>query len=186
MPKALRSRCLEAFLKRNGVKEPEDVHISLVEALVFSDKPSARASLPGGVCVARNYDRLEVLTDQDTPTQAVLPCPGETEFSGFRISCAAAEEIINTPDVFTVHPAGTIWVGPRQSGDALRLPGGTKSLKKLFIDRKIPAAQRPGIPVIRDESGILGAYFIGVHQDRAAQELPAVTIRFEKIENKGE
>ena len=63
---------------------------------------------------------------------------------------------------------------------------GSKSLKKLFIDRKIPAAQRLRIPVVRDDAGVLGVYSIGVHQDRAAAQLPAVTIRFEKTENKGE
>ena len=56
----------------------------------------------------------------------------------------------------------------RQCGDSIRLPGGTKSLKKLFIDRKIPAAQRNRIPVICDDAGILGVYNIGVNMDRAA------------------
>ena len=186
MPNALRSRTLEAFLKKSGVKEPEDVHISLVEALVFSDKPSARASLPGGVIIARSYDRLEALSRQKIPGEMILPCPGELSFHGLRVTCTPAQEIINTQDTITVSPAGMVMVGPRKSGDEIRLPGGTRSLKKLFIDRKIPAAQRPYIPVLRDEQGILGVYSIGVHVDRAAQTLPAVTIRFENTDKKGE
>ena len=67
----------------------------------------------------------------------------------------------------------------------MSLSGGTKSLKKLYIDRKIPAAQRLQIPVVADEKGILGVYTIGSNLDRAAEKLPAVTIRFEKRE-KGE
>ena len=35
-----------------------------------------------------------------------------------------------------------------------------------------------------DEIGILGVYSIGVNLDRAADSLPAVTVRFEK--NQGE
>ena len=54
-----------------------------------------------------------------------------------------------------------------------------KSLKKLFIDRKIPAAMRERIPVLCDERGVLGVYSIGVHADRAAGELPAVTVHFD-------
>jgi tRNA(Ile)-lysidine synthase len=73
----------------------------------------------------------------------------------------------------------------RQSGDKIRLAGGSKSLKKLYIDRKIPAAQRDSIPVIADQTGILGVYGIGVHQDRRAETLPAITIHIEK-RNKGE
>lgn len=182
MPKAQRSRCLEAFLKQSGVKEPEDVHISLAESLVFSDRPSARAAFPGGVTIARKYDRLEKLEEKAPPDAMVLPCPGEATLPGLRVTCMPAAEIINTPDVFTVHPLGDILLRSRQSGDRMRLSGGTKPLKKLYIDRKIPAAQRPHIPVVCDEAGILGVYSIGVNTDRAAQALPAVTIRFEKTE----
>ena len=180
MPKAQRSRVLERFLKQSGVKEPEDVHISAVETLIFSGKPSARAALPGGVTIARTYNRLEKLEEKAAPEALELPCPGELQLPGLTVTCTAAAELINTPDTFTVHPAGHIILRPRQSGDEIRLPGGTKSLKKLFIDRKIPAAQRPFIPVVLDEKGVLGVYSIGVHVDRAAKTLPAVMIRFEK------
>ena len=186
MPQALRSRCLEAFLKRSGVKEPEDIHIALVENLIFSDKPSARAAFPGGVTITRNYDRLEALERVEILEDVVLSCPGELVLPGLRVTCMPAVEIINTTDTITVCPAGAIMVGPRRSGDTIRLSGGTKSLKKLFIDRKIPAARRSRIPVVRDAQGILGVYSIGVHMDRAAATLPAVTIRFEITENEGE
>ena len=80
-----------------------------------------------------------------------LTCPGETVYGDYRVTCAPAEKIINTPDTFTVCPVGTLTLRPRESGDTIRLSGGTKSLKKLFIDRKIPAAMRERIPVLRDE-----------------------------------
>ena len=179
MHPALRSRCLEQFLKKNGVREPEDIHIRMTEDLVFSGKPSARADLPGGITVARNYDRLEVL-EKEAPLQTVLlPCPGETVFSGFRVICQPAEEILNAGESFTVIPQGKVFLRSRQPGDSIRLSGGTKSLKKLFIDRKIPASRRDRIPVACDEQGILGVYGIGTNLDRAADSLPAVTIRFE-------
>ena len=185
MHPAQRSRVLETFLKQSGVKEPEDSHISMVEALVFSDKPSARASFPGGVTITRSYDRLEVL-EKACLEKVTLPCPGEVQLPGLRVTCCPAVEIINTTDTFTVCPTGTITLRPRQSGDSIRLSGGNKSLKKLFIDRKIPASERNRIPVICDEQGILGIDSIGVNLDRAAANLPAVTIRLEKIEKKGE
>ena len=91
-----------------------------------------------------------------------------------------AKEILCTTDAFTVCPKGSITIRSRQSGDSLRLKGGTKTLKKIFIDRKIPAAQREQIPVLCDEAGILGAVSIGANLDRIAKELPAVTIQIEK------
>lgn len=185
MPKALRNRALEAFLKENGVKEPEDSHITLAESLLFSEKPSARASFPGGVTIAREYDRLVCLPEKTELEETVLPCPGEVLLPGLRITCEPASEMVNTPETFAVCPVGEIRLRSRKSGDSIRLSGGSKSLKKLFIDRKIPAAQRQQIPVICDEKGILGVYSIGANWDRTTGE-NAVTIRFEKIDNKGE
>ena len=82
-------------------------------------------------------------------------------------------------------PVGQIMIRARKSGDSIRLSGGSKSLKKLFIDRKIPAARRQQIPVVCDDAGILGVYTIGANWDRTTGER-FVTIRFENIENKGE
>ena len=162
---AVRARILERFLKESGVKEPEAEHIALAEALVFSDNPSARGNFPGGVTISRNYDMLEVLA--------------EKKMHNLQIVCTPAESIINTPEIFTVQPVGDVFIRSRQAGDTIRLSGGTKSLKKLFIDRKIPASQRDQIPVVCDAAGILGVYGIGVNLERAAAQLPAVQIHFE-------
>lgn len=186
MHPAIRSRALERFLKESGVREPEDAHIALAEALVFSDNPSARASFPGGVTVTRQYDTLTVLEKGDSWEAVVLSAGGQVRFGDYLVKCAPAEEIINTPDTFTVVPRGELHLRPRRAGDAIRLTGGTKSLKKLFIDRKIPAAFRDRIPVLCDDAGVLGVYSIGVNLDRVAGNLPAVTVRFEKTEKKGE
>ena len=186
MPPALRSRTLERFLKDSGVKEPEDAHLALAAALVFSDNPSAKASFPGGITITRQYDKLTVLEKSGPWEETVLPPAGQVQFGDYLVTCAPAEEIINTPDAFTVVPRGALRLRPRRPGDAIRLSGGSKSLKKLFIDRKIPAAYRDRIPVLADDEGVLGVYSIGVNLDRAAGGLPAVTVRFEKIENKGE
>jgi hypothetical protein len=56
---------------------------------------------------------------------------------------------------------------------------GTCTLKKLFIDRKIPAHQRNRIPVLADEQGVLGVWGIGTNVDRLAQETPAMQIQIE-------
>ena len=180
---AIRARVLERFLKENGVPEPEKRHIALAEQLVFSDKPSARADFPGGVTIARRYDTLEVLGEASPlPEQPLENCVELPEL-GLRVVCAPAENIVNTRDTFTVNPWGKMVVRSRLPADTIRLSGGSKSLKKLFIDRKIPAAQRLRIPVIADEAGVLGVWGIGADQGRAAKELPAVTIRFEKMED---
>ena len=179
---AIRNRMLEAFLKRNGIKEPEAQHIALAEKLIFSDKPSARARFPGGITVCRNYAQLEILNGEADPEAVELPQQGTLEWCGLQVTVKDAEEIVNTPSVFTVAASGKMIMRSRQSGDEIRLSGGTKSLKKLFIDRKIPSAERSRIPVIADEKGILGVYEIGVNLNRAAQTLPAVQIVIKPLE----
>lgn len=186
MAPALRRRVLADFLVRSGVKEPEDSHIAQAESLLYSDKPSAKASLPGGVTIARNYDTLEALAQKETLQERILTCPGEVNLPGLRISCEPAEVPVNTADAFTVKAEGEIRVRSRRSGDCIRLPGGSKSLKKLFIDRKIPAARRNQIPVLSDEKGLLGVYTIGANLDRIPESFPAVTIRFDKTDIEGE
>ena len=186
LPSAVRSRMLERFLKENGVREPEDVHIAQAEALVFSDSPSASAAFPGGVTLSRRYGHLTANPTGEAFTPVTLTCPGSAEAAGIRITCEPAGELAQSENLLTVCPVGKISIRPRQTGDKIRLSGGSKSLKKLFIDRKIPAADREQIPVVCDETGILGVYSIGVNLERAAQTLPAVTIRFERIQGETE
>ena len=184
MEPALRSRALHQFLKENGVWEPERSHVRGMEALVFSDKPSARVSFPGGVTIGRNYDRLEVLQDIPAPETVALKLGDRLQLPqwGVAVSCEEAKEIINTKNVFTVQATSMMALRARQTGDSMRLNVGTCTLKKLFIDRKIPAHQRVMIPVIADAQGVLGVWGIGANVDRLARELPAVQIRLESLE----
>jgi len=182
MHPAQRSRALEGLLKENGVKEPEAVHIARAEALIWSDKPSARAEFPGNVTIARQYGRLQKLETADIPAAAELPCPGSIRWGVYRVTACPAAEIVNTTDTFTITPQGKLILRARAPGDVITLPGGTRNLKKLFIDRKIPAARRLQIPVLTDDAGVVGVYAIGADEKRRAAELPAVTVRFEPAE----
>lgn len=183
LPDGLRGRVLTRFLENCGVPEPEAEHVALAEKLVFSDKPSAKASFPGGVTISRRYGKLEKSDDATALERTGLPCPGEIELPqlGLRIVCTPAQEFVDEKDRFTVLPVGDIVIRSRRPGDTMRRSGGTKSLKELFIDSKIPAAQRGSVPVLVDEQGVLGVYSFGASKDRLAAQKPAVTICFESI-----
>ena len=99
--------------------------------------------------------------------------------AGLRVTWGPAQALINTEDTFTVQPEGAVILRSRAAGDEIRLNAGTRSLKKLFIDRKIPAHLRPAVPVIADERGVIAVGGIGVNLDRAAGELPAWRIEIE-------
>ncbi len=183
MAPSLRSRYLSAFLERSGVKEPEAGHVMLAEKLVFSPKPSARANFPGNVVICRNYDRLEKKDANHGVLSQILPCPGQLEFPllGLRIHAEYTQSSVLQWDTFTVYPQGEMVVRTRQPGDSLRLKGGTKSLKALLIDKKIPADRRASIPVVADAVGVLGVWGIGANLNRTVGSGSMVQIRFETI-----
>lgn len=181
---ALRRRALEGLLRRCGLSEPGSSHIAQAENLVFSDKPSAFARFPGGAVLRRNYDRLEP-GQEPVGLETVPIMPGQTLLlpGGLRVSCEAAREAVDTPTCFTVSPSGPMVLRSREPGDDLTRPGGTKSLKKRFIDRKIPAHARPAIPVVADEAGVLGVYGFGADTGRTPGE-GLVRISFETMQER--
>ena len=179
MQPAIRNRILAKILTDAGVKEPEATHIAALEGLLTSSKPSAKAEFPGAVTITRNYDVLE--TAQKNQELSALELRDSLCVAGYRISCYENTQIEQTAESFAVMPQGKILIRSRQEGDTIRLGAGTKSLKKLFIDKKIPAAMRSSIPVIADDRGIIGIAGIGANLDRLSTGKNAVRIVIEKI-----
>lgn len=180
MAPALRRRLLERFLKENGVREPEQTHILQLETLVFHWNPSASMQFPGGITIGRQYDRLVRLQEPTALRTRQLACPGRTEIPelGGTVLCDQARSLEPETGAYLVHPQGALMLRCRIPGDAITLPGGTKTLKKLYIDRKIPASRRGLVPVLADEGGVIAVFGLGANENRRAQDLPAVRVRF--------
>ena len=182
MPASIRYRYLCAFLEQNGVKEPSAEHIRLLDSLVYSQNPSAKADFPVGITISRQYDRLVRISDEYYITETKLSV-------GECISIPAHNLLIRSwltddkklkENCFTVYPKGQMVIRSRKPGDTIKLLGGTKTLKELFIDKKIPAHQRQGIPVIADDVGVLGVWGIGANLERTAGTGACVEICFEE------
>ena len=183
LPASERSQVLSNLLKSWGVCEPSAEHILQLERVVFSDKPSARVSFANGVVIGRNYHTLQPYSQDAKLDMVTLPCPGEIVLAqhGLRIACAEAEAYSDNMNCFTVCTVGPVYLRARREGDCIRLPGGTKSLKKLFIDRKIPAMERSRVPVLADDLGVLWVYGFGPNRDRLADTGPALEIQIEEL-----
>lgn len=176
MEPALRRRALERFLKAQGVREPEQIHILQAEQLLYHWSPSAAMQFPGGVTIGRQYDRLVRLECAPELPETRLSVPGETCIGGKRFVSEYATDLEERPDSVLVSPVGVLTVRSRRSGDTMRLPGGTRSLKKMYIDRKIPASQRAAVPVLADDRGVLAVFGIGTDIRFHPDSLPAVRI----------
>lgn len=176
MEPALRRRTLERFLKAQGVREPEQIHILQAEQLLYHWSPSASMQFPGGVTIGRQYDRLVRLECAPELPETRLSVPGETCIGGKRFVSEYATDLEERPDSVLVCPVGVLIVRSRRSGDTMRLPGGTRSLKKMYIDCKIPASQRAAVPVLADDRGVLAVFGIGTDIRFRPDSLPAVRV----------
>ena len=176
MEPAVQTRVLTKLLLGFGVKEPEGEHIDLLRSVVFSENPSAYGVFPGGVLVGRCYDTITMLQELPPLGTYVLPCPGETVIPelGMKVICRKPEG-----DGLLVHIEGQLILRSRKEGDTIRLSGGTKSLKKLLIDRKIPAWERSRVPVLADDTGVVAVIEIGT--DCRCRENPNWEILFQKL-----
>ena len=176
MEPALRRRALERFLKAQGVREPEQIHILQAEQLLYHWSPSAAMQFPGGVTIGRQYDRLVRLECAPELPETRLSVPGETCIGGKRFVSEYTTDLEERPGSVLVCPVGALTVRSRRSGDTMRLPGGTRSLKKMYIDRKIPASRRAAVPVLADDRGVLAVFGIGTDIRFHPDSLPAVRI----------
>ena len=166
LPRAVSSRVVRRLFGMGLSRR----HVDAVLALAAGSNPSASIDLDG-VTVRREYDRL---TDRPAggTFDPVTISPGETKTlpgTGLRVRCALCppgEKFYKSFTTFLLNSdiiCGTIMIRPRQAGDSFCPTGRgcTKSLKKLLIEEKIPAAQRGLIPVAADSRGILAVYGLG-------------------------
>ena len=192
-PETLRTRAIRLLLQSIHAPKLSASHILAAERLVFSEDPSAQCSLPCRWTMRREYDAL--ILEQAAPPATFSPVrlkpDGVTEVGalGLRVHCKRAKKITEIPknsstfafQCDTIDEGGALWIRPRQTGDTLRLPGGTRTVKRLLIDRKIPAQMRGLVPVLADGAGVLAVYPLGVNLDRlAAAGERAIIITIEK------
>ena len=190
LPPALRRRVLNGFLRKCGLAEPEAIHLRQAEDLARSRRPSAWGAFPGGLRLGRQYDRLLPLHPVSVPEETALAVPGVTVAAGWEIRCTFWPEGKKVEDpAFTFVVAcdtiatmsSSLVLRARRAGDTVRLPGGRRSLRRLMMDRKIPARLRDALPVIAAGDRILGVGGIGVNPEFAASAHgPALEIRLIK------
>jgi tRNA(Ile)-lysidine synthase len=67
-----------------------------------------------------------------------------------------------------------------REGDRIRLAGGTRKLKKLFGDRRIPVSERAGLPVLADRLGnILWVEGLATAETNRGPAFPTSLLEFE-------
>lgn len=134
-----------------------DSHIKLINELIYSKKSNLSISLPNGVVAIKSYNYLEIKTKIDEicdyeieinkycklPNSHVIEMVDSIEFNDNNVCRLDSSEI--------VFP---LYVRTRRIGDKMYLKkiGGSRKLKDIFIDSKIPIEQRDKWPVVVDSN----------------------------------
>lgn len=125
------------------------------------------AELPGGLRARRSFERLYV--EMNTPVRTFTEIrltfnsritveeAGVDIFYGEREKSGKINSLFSILSFKNKEICGNITVRPRREGDRITIAGRgiSKTLKKLFIEMKIPAGERELIPVFADDSGVL-------------------------------
>lgn len=148
---AMQYRMLQRFLA--PVSDLTRRHLDAAYRLCLNEDPSASISLPGGCTLRREYEFLRLLPPEP-PKSPLLPVEiseGIYPFGPWQITCrrSPAPTVLpkGTVALAAAHLTAPLQLRPYQSGDRIRLPGGTKKLSRLYIDQKIPAHLRSAMPV---------------------------------------
>ena len=185
-PEPLAARCLLTLCRELGLEGLTAAKVEAVLQLARSGSVSGELDLGGGILAWRSYDRLFIGPGPASGfSPRVLEPQSETEIPeiGLRLRCRireSCERIHNSFLFFAVGCdtiQGCLVVRPRQAGDSIRLTGRPeKTLKKLFIEQKIPKRQRQTIPVIADDAGVIAVVGFGCDERRKTDHGPVLEI----------
>ncbi|MGN0968164.1 MAG: tRNA lysidine(34) synthetase TilS [Oscillospiraceae bacterium] len=194
LPDPVALRAVRRLLEQaGGGKNCTAAHMDALLRLCRSGDPSGRVDLPG-MTARREYGDL-VLKAAEEPPPPPPPMPvqedGQTVYgdTGWSVACrktVCPEKSFKKPDTFYLSCAkikGALTLRPRRTGDAIELPGRSgKTLKKLFIDEKIPLERRALVPVLADDAGVLAVASFGPDVSRLArpgEEAVEITLKKE-------
>jgi tRNA(Ile)-lysidine synthase len=161
-PWALRARVLRALVRRLGAGLDEAGTRAAVEFM--GSAASGRSHpLPGGLLLAREFDRLVLSRPRpagrasDTISDVVLEIGGAApgartfELAGRRLAARWSLDPLPHGEAFALGRLHfPLRFRARRPGDRIRLAYGSKKLKKLLAEARIPLSERARVPVLVD------------------------------------
>lgn len=175
LPQAIRGRAVRLWAENAGLKLDRKKTAAIL-ALLTSKCPSAFCELSDGKICRRIYGELAIETASEPTADFSVPLPLEqTEPVGQKYQAEAhflegsslkkqhVYKLFNHCYINCDTIKGMVCIRNRRPGDrfARNASSGSKSLKQVFTDLKIPVTARNDIPVVADEAGVLWVCGIG-------------------------
>lgn len=185
---AVASRAILLLCKESGLSPlPDAGQVDAVLALAKKCVPHSSLSLPGRICATVEDGKLLLLSEEKARQMcAVFSYEIPLSDGVNRISQTDCEIIMgNSQKSKNIYKKsillylasdkimGTVTARNRRDGDAMKIGGMTKSLKKLFNEKKIPLDLRAKLPVLCDGAGVLAVPTVGVRDGASARDSAA-------------
>jgi tRNA(Ile)-lysidine synthase len=163
MPKPLQRRAVQLILNYLYKNRPESlsaIHIEQIFTLIKGNHPSGSLDFPAGLKVIRSYQLCYFRFDQnqveefyfelDGPGECILPNGDAIILE--ETKTAAEENGLYTMRLSKEDLTFPIIIRTRKPGDRMSLKGmkGTKKIKSIFIEKKIPIEKRKDWPLVTD------------------------------------
>ncbi|MFD3448323.1 tRNA lysidine(34) synthetase TilS [Microbacteriaceae bacterium 4G12] len=139
------------------------IHIEQVLAFLKRTHPSGSLDFPEGLKVIRTYEEccFGFLEDKNLPFSYTLQIPGKVILpNGDEITACISKgfpEVYNSSVFVGLYDAFSmpLTVRSRKEGDRITIKGmnGTKKIKAIFIEEKVPKINREEWPVVCDAEG---------------------------------
>lgn len=174
---AVRGRLLRELAEALGARLSE-AGTRLAVEFTSSGLSGRRVQPCGGLELRRDLERLVLARTGPTPIDAPVEIPEAGEGSAvariggvsWRVRWSRGASAPAGGESFRAHGLRfPLAVRGRKPGDRSRLDYGTKKVKKLLLEARIPAAQRAGVPLLADGHGNV-LWVVGVA--RSADALP--------------
>lgn len=156
---AIRSRLIQKAYYRLTGERLAYHSVKAAERLLFN-QTGKQISLPGEILAEIQYDSFVLY--RKLPAQSAFSFVITDGFShlfaetGFRVSARLSFQRETGKNCISLPADGQITVRSRREGDRMRLPGtGSKKLKDIFIDKKIPRSMRNVWPFITYQDEIV-------------------------------
>ena len=159
--RAIRTRLVRRLLARLG-SVPGRAGTHSADTFINSGRSGTGITLRGGIRIVREHDVVRLTRGSlDTPPEErplLIPVAeagtGEAVVGGRHYTaCWSIGSNSGVEPVACFDPSGIrfpLAIRAWQPGDRIRLPGGSKKLKKLFTEQKIGRAARSTVPVVAD------------------------------------
>jgi tRNA(Ile)-lysidine synthase len=166
-PRALARRVVrQALARAGGLSDVSAAHVERLLDLAASERPSGRKlALPGGRTAHFRFDQVHI-GPSTRPAGAFaypLDVPGRVELPhGFALEVLAAAGPSTAEAggegrtaVVAAPRDEPLLVRTRRPGDRISWHGREVSLKRFLIERRVPADERPGLPLLAAGSRVL-------------------------------